>query len=34
MSFHTLVLDDLRNNEKGRIRKTPFEHQLDAFKAL
>jgi predicted helicase len=34
MSFHPLVLDDLRNEEKGRIRKTPFEHQLDAFEAM
>ena len=34
MSFHSLVLDDLRNEEKGRIRKTPFEHQLDAFEAM
>ena len=34
MSFHSLVLDDLRNDEKGKIRKTPFEHQLDAFEAM
>jgi superfamily II DNA or RNA helicase len=34
MSFHSLVLDDLRKDEKGGIRKTPFEHQLDAFGAL
>jgi len=34
MSFHSLVLDDLRCDEKRRIRKTPFEHQLDAFEAL
>lgn len=34
MSFHSLILDDLRNNEKERGKKTPFEHQLDAFDAL
>ena len=34
MSFHPLVLDDLRNEEKGRIGKTPSEHQLDAFEAM
>lgn len=34
MSFHSLVLDDLRNEEKGNGRKTPFEHQLNAFEAL
>ena len=33
MSFHSLALDDLRN-QKEQIRKTPFEHQLDAFEAL
>ena len=34
MSFHSLVLDDLRNDAKSTIKKTPFEHQLDAFEAL
>ena len=34
MSFHSLDLDILRNGEKGRNRKTPFEHQLDAFEAM
>src|SRR6202035_2491704 len=34
MSFHPLVLDDLRNEAKGRSGKTPFEHQLDAFEAM
>ena len=34
MSFHSLVLDDLRSEHKGRVRKTPFEHQLDAFEEL
>ena len=34
MTFHSLILDNLRNDEKGRIRKTPFEHQLDAFEAM
>jgi superfamily II DNA or RNA helicase len=34
MSFHSLVLDDLRNDENGKIKKTPFEHQLDAFEAM
>ena len=34
MSFHSLVLEDIRNDERGRIKKTPFEHQLDAFAAL
>jgi ATP-dependent helicase IRC3 len=34
MSFHSLVLDDLRNEAKGRSGKTPFEHQLDAFEAM
>ena len=33
MSFHSLVLDDLRDEVKGRIGKTPFE-QLDAFEAM
>src|SRR4051794_15093081 len=34
MSFHSLVLDNLRSEEKWNVRKTPFEHQLDAFEAL
>jgi len=34
MSFHSIVLDDLRHNEEGRIRITPFEHQLDAFEEM
>jgi len=34
MAFYPLNLDDLRSQEQGRIRKTPFEHQLDAFAAL
>lgn len=34
MSFHTLNLDELRSQEQGEVRKTPFEHQLDAFEAL
>ena len=34
MGFHSLVLDDLRSDEKRLIRKAPFEHQLDAFEAL
>jgi hypothetical protein len=32
MSFHSLILDDLRNGEK--FGKIPFEHQLDAFEAM
>jgi superfamily II DNA or RNA helicase len=34
MGYYSLVLDDLRNEEQTRIKKTPFEHQLDAFEAL
>ena len=34
MSFHSLVLEELRDEAAGRGRKTPFEHQLDAFEAL
>jgi hypothetical protein len=34
MSFHPLVLDDVRKEDKGRIAKTPFAHQLDAFEAM
>ena len=34
MSFHSLVLDDLRNEVKGKIGKTPFEHQLNAIEAM
>jgi ATP-dependent helicase IRC3 len=33
MSFHSLSLDDLRKEEKVSV-KTPFEHQLDAIKAM
>ena len=33
MSFHPLILDDLRK-EEGRIGKAPFEHQLNAFEAM
>lgn len=34
MSFHSLDLDNLRNQEQDRVKKTPFEHQLDAFEAM
>lgn len=34
MSFHSLNLEELRGQEPLAPRKTPFEHQLDAFDAL
>jgi superfamily II DNA or RNA helicase len=34
MGFYSLDLDEIRSREQERIRKTPFEHQLDAFTAL
>jgi hypothetical protein len=33
MAF-SLNLVELRNQEQGQVRKTPFEHHLDAFDAL
>lgn len=34
MGFQVLDLDEIRNERKAQARKTPFEHQLDAFQAL
>ena len=34
MGFYSLDLDKIRNDERERARKTPFEHQLDAFEAM
>jgi superfamily II DNA or RNA helicase len=34
MGFYTLDLNELRSEDHGQQRKTPFDHQLDAFEAM
>jgi hypothetical protein len=34
MGFYALNLTEMRGENQGRQRKMPFEHQLDAFKAM
>ena len=34
MTFHALNLNEMRSGDHGRQQKTPFQHQLDAFKKM